>query len=256
MHGTANDHSFQARDESLPKRIARAGIHSLDALFGYFSQVDDQPFFDPDRFPWTRDLEANWQVMREELDALLEHREALPNFHDITEQASTITRDDQWKTYFFYGYGEKAEANCARCPETTKLIEQVPGMQTAFFSILSPGKHIPPHRGPYKGVLRYHLGLKVPEPKEKCRIRVADQVQHWDEGESMIFDDTYNHEVWNDTDGERAILFLDVERPLPAPLALLNTSILALLRLSPVVKEARENQKQWSERLDRTMQGT
>ena len=256
MHGTPSptDHSFQARNENLLKRFARRCIHGLDYLFGRFSLVGDQPFFDPARFPWTRDLEAHWTVMRDELDALLEHREALPNFHDITDQASTITRDDQWKTYFFYGYGEKAEENCARCPETTKLIEQVPGLQTAFFSILSPGKHIPPHRGPYKGVLRYHLGLKVPEPSKQCRIRVADQVQHWEEGDSMVFDDTYNHEVWNDTDGERAILFLDIERPLPTPLALMNQSILGLLRLSPVVQDARKNQEQWSERLDQAME--
>lgn len=258
MHGTqnrnGNDHTFQEREEGMLKRVARSCMHSLDYLFGRFSLVGDKPFFDPHIFPWTRDLEANWQVMREELDTLLKHREALPSFHDITEDAATITRDDQWKTYFFYGYGEKAEANCARCPETTKLIEQIPGMRTAFFSILSSGKHIPPHRGPYKGVLRYHIGLKVPEPAERCRIRVADQVEHWEEGESMVFDDTYNHEVWNDTDGERAILFLDIERPLPKPLALLNNFLLELLRLTPVVQNARKNQEKWNERLDRAMQ--
>ena len=122
-------------------------------------------------------------------------------------------------------------------------------MTAACFSILSPGKHIPPHRGPYKGVLRYHLGLKVPEPTERCRIRVDDEVEHWEEGESLVFDDTYNHEVRNETSGERAILFLDVKRPMQQPMAALNDLVLGLLRYTPVVQDAYENQKQWSNQL-------
>ncbi len=126
---------------------------------------------DPSSFEWVDLLEENWQLIRSELDALL---------------------------------------------------EQVPGMMTAFFSILAPGKYIPDHRGPFNGVLRYHLGLKVPEPAEQCRIRVADEYAHWEEGESLLFDDTYRHEVWNDTDGERAVLFMDVRRPLRFPFDLLD----------------------------------
>ena len=96
-------------------------------------------------------------------------------------------------------------------------MREIPGMTTAMFSILSPRKHILDHRGPYKGVLRYHLGLIVPEDAERCRIRVGEDVRHWEEGKSMIFDDTFNHEVWNDTDETRVVLFVDVLRPLPFP---------------------------------------
>ena len=95
-------------------------------------------------------------------------------------------------------------------------------MTTAMFSILSPRKHILDHRGPYKGVLRYHLGLIVPEDAEACRIRVGEDIRHWEEGESMIFDDTFNHEVWNDTDETRVVLFVDVLRPLPSPESQIN----------------------------------
>lgn len=247
---TLQKQEFQERDDSLLKKLGQMGMHALDGIYGRFSTVGDKPVHDPVNFPWTRRLEDNWQVMRKELDEILQHREVLPSFHDIAEDASTISQDDNWKTFFLYGYGEKAEENCARCPRTTELIEQVPGMTTAFFSILSPGKHIPPHRGPYKGVLRYHLGLKVPDPAEKCRIRVADEIVHWEEGDSMVFDDTYNHEVWNETNGERAILFLDVKRPLRQPLAAVNDFVVNLLRYTPVVQNARENQKQWSKRLE------
>ena len=86
-----------------------------------------------------------------------------------------------------------------------------------MFSILSPHKHILPHCGPYKGVLRYHLGLIVPEDAENCRIRVGDDIRHWEPGKPLIFDDVFNHEVWNDTDETRVVLFVDVERPLPEP---------------------------------------
>ncbi len=96
-------------------------------------------------------------------------------------------------------------------------MREIPGMTTAMFSILSPRKHILPHRGPYKGVLRYHLGLIVPQDAEACRIRVGEDIRHWEAGRSMVFDDTFNHEVWNDTDETRVVLFVDVLRPLPEP---------------------------------------
>src|SRR5437867_3927702 len=91
-----------------------------------------------------------------------------------------------------------------------QLLERVPGMTTAFFSILSPHKHIPDHRGPYKGVLRYHLALMIPEPRQACRIRVDGEYATWEEGKSLLFDDSYDHEAWNDTDGIRVVLFMDV----------------------------------------------
>jgi beta-hydroxylase len=247
---TLNQNSFQDRDDSLLKQLGHTALHGLDATFGAFSKVGDKPVHASSNFPWTSHLERNWTDIRSELDDILQYREVLPSFHDITEDASTISQDDDWKTFFLYGYGVKVEENCARCPRTTELIEQVPGMTTAFFSILSPGKHIPPHRGPYKGVLRYHMGLKVPDQAEKCRIRVHDQILHWEEGEGMVFDDTYNHEVKNQTDEERAILFLDVKRPMYQPLAGLNDLLLGLLQYTPVVQDARENQKQWSKRLE------
>jgi aspartyl/asparaginyl beta-hydroxylase (cupin superfamily) len=104
--------------------------------------------------------------------------------------------------------------NCLRCPATAAVLRAIPGVITGFFSILGPGKRLPPHYGPYRGVLRHHLALIVPEPLEKCGIRVDDQTRHWTEGQSLVFDDTYEHEAWNDTDGERVVLFLDIKRPL------------------------------------------
>ena len=78
-----------------------------------------------------------------------------------------------------------------------------------MFSILEPGKHLPPHRGPYNGVLRLHLGLIVPEPREQLGIRVDKDVYRWKEGEAVIFDDAYEHEAWNRTPHTRVVLFVD-----------------------------------------------
>lgn len=245
--------TFQQKKNRLIKDIGFKVIQLLERLIVRFSPHGDPAFFEPMRFPWTYDLETNWTAVREELDQILEHREALPNFQDISEDQTAITTDDNWKTYFLYGFGYKAEQNCARCPETTKLIEQVPGMKTAFFSILAPGKHIPAHRGPYKGVMRYHLGLKVPEPAEQCRIRVGDEVRHWEEGRSLMFDDTHEHEVWNDTDGERVVLFMDVVRPLQPPMNVVNELILKLIRLTPFVQNAKANQEQWEQRREKAV---
>src|SRR5581483_6553925 len=100
---------------------------------------------------------------------------------------------------FFCAYGVRVDENCRRCPETTRILKTIPGMQTAFFSILQPDMHIDPHSGPYGGVLRFHLALKVPEPRTACRIRVGGDIRSWEEGKSLVFDDTYEHEAWNES---------------------------------------------------------
>lgn len=256
MPETPDQRYFDRTPDRLTGRGALALLQGLERLNMAASTIDTTPFLDPDQFDWIRPLEESWELIRSELDQILRFRDRLPSFHEISEDQTSITRDKDWKTYFLYGYGYRAEVNCARCPETARLVEQIPGMKTAFFSILSPGKHIPDHRGPYNGVIRYHLGLKVPEPAEQCRIRVADQYAHWEEGESLVFDDTYRHEVWNETDGERAILFVDVLRPLRFPMNWVNRGVMRLIRRSSFVQDARENQKQWEERFERAVSDT
>jgi beta-hydroxylase len=149
-----------------------------------------------------------------------------------------------------YGYGIKAVGNCRRCPETTKLLKKMPGMKTAFFSILAPGKHLPPHPGPYKGVLRLHLGLLIPEPADMCAIRVGSQIRHWQEGRVMIFDDTFEHEAWNRTDGLRVVLFVDFMRPMRFPANMLNAVMIWVIALSPLVLGAAGNYLRWEKRFE------
>jgi len=220
----------------------------VERFIGRRSLVGDATFFPVELFPWVQHVEENWTVIREELERVLDDHAGLANFQDISKDQIEITDDDRWKTFFLYGYGFKAKLGVEMCPRTAALMEQIPGMKTAMFSILSPRKHILDHRGPYKGVLRYHLGLIVPSDAEACRIRVGNDIRHWQEGKSMVFDDTFNHEVWNDTDETRVVLFVDVLRPLPFPESLINRLIVAAIGYSPFVLDAKRNQEAWEKR--------
>jgi beta-hydroxylase len=226
-------------------------LRFMEAHIAKQSLVENAEFLDCKQFPWITDIEANWQTIRQELDEILKVSQSLPNFQDISSDQYSITRDNLWKTYFFYGYGFKAQKNCHRCPKTTELIESIPGMKTAFFSILFPHKHIPEHRGPYKGVLRYHLGLKIPQSEQSCRLRVGDKMRYWQEGKSLIFDDTLPHEAWNPTDDIRVVLFVDVVRPMRFPFSLLNRAMIQLIAWSPYVQTSKRQAIQWENRLDR-----
>ena len=168
-----------------------------------------------------------------------------PNFQDISVDQASITDDDGWKTYFFSGYGFRAEANCDRCPQTAALLDGVPGLTTAFFSILSPRKRIGAHRGPWRGVLRYHLALLVPEPSDAAGISVGGEVAHWEQGRSLLFDDGYEHQAWNDTDGVRVVLFADILRPLKSPADQLNRALISAIARSPYIRDARTRHQAW-----------
>lgn len=97
------------------------------------SLIGDSIFFDTEQFPWSKELEKNWQVIRSELEQVLPFVNELPNFQEISERQYKIANDDRWKTYFFYAFGYKSQKNCERCPQTAKLIEKIPGLKVAFF---------------------------------------------------------------------------------------------------------------------------
>lgn len=248
-----NDQEIQYRKADYDTKEYASGflasfIKMVEDFNVRFSKHGNPPVYDKETFPWVKNIEDNWEKIRKELDEVMERREDLPSFHEIMPEVETITTDNNWKTFFLAGYGLESDENAKRCPETVRLLKQIPGMKTAFFSILSPNKHIPAHKGPFNGVLRYHLGLKVPEPKEKCRIRIDKEITHWDEGDSIIFDDTFNHEVWNDTSGYRAVLFVDFVRPVKFPFNLFNKLVVSAAAFAPFIKEAENKHKEWEKK--------
>jgi aspartyl/asparaginyl beta-hydroxylase (cupin superfamily) len=242
--------SIATRERALGvvAEVGARALHGVERAMLRASTVATTPFLPLATFPWIPELEGSWEVIRGELDGVLAYREALPNFQDISVDQASITADDGWKTFFFVGYGFRSAANCARCPRTAALIDAIPGVTTAFFSILAPHKRIPEHRGPWRGVLRYHLALQVPEPATSCGICVGGEVAHWQEGHSLLFDDGYDHFAWNDTDGVRVVLFVDVIRPLRGPARPLNRGLIEAIGRSPYIQDARSRHEEWERR--------
>ena len=232
----------------LRKSIARWGDRRRDAIeqwLGRKSLVESTELMSTANFPWIAELEANWETIRRELEGVLPARAGLPALQDLSPLQNTITRDNVWKVFIFDAYGMKSQANRDRCPETARLIDAIPDCEVAFFSVLEPGAHLAAHRGAYKGLIRAHLGLIVPEPSDKVRMNVGAETIHWKEGECVLFDDTYRHEVWNDTDGVRVVLLIDVPRPFPPVLAAVNKSLLRLARLTPFVTDSVKKFRAW-----------
>ena len=237
----AGGHSLKTRalfrlSDFLQRHIARASL------------VGDRPIFENAQFPWVAQVEAAAPQIREELLGLLADRHRLPAFHELSPEVGTITHDDQWKTFVFLAYGMRSARNLARCPRTAQALERIPDLRTAFFSILEPGKRIPLHKGPYNGVLRLHLGLVVPEPRERCWIEVGGERYSWKEGEAVVFDDLYPHQVHNDTEGVRVVLFVDFDRPCRAPMRWINRALLALVPMTGELRRGKANYDAWEKR--------
>ncbi len=193
-------------------------------------------------------LEENWQSIRAELDDVLLNKDLIPAFHEISPDQTRISKGDNWKTFPLWVFREKSKINCMRCPQTDAVLETIPGLQNAWFSILAPGYHIPAHRGVTKAVLRVQLGLKIPKDRQNCTMRVDEVTFTWQEGKCVVLDDSFEHEVHNNTDEERVILFLDVDRPMKAPGRIASRLLLFLLQRSAYVVDARKNLKIWEQR--------
>ena len=213
-------------------------------LFSWFISlfVRNPPFIDDiaAEFPGRQLLKDNWQAIRKELDSELAEVESIPKFHEVDKLQAVISDQDKvaWRTFIIKGFGKFVDANCAKAPVTAGLIRQLPQVSTAMFSIIDAGKHIPPHYGFFKSVLRYHLALVI--PSGEVYIEVGGQKYAWKEGEDVLFDDTYRHEVWNKTSGRRVVLFLDImrEKGFPGPFKAVNRWMFGMLTGSPKLREA------------------
>lgn len=210
-------------------------IAVIEAVFSFFSK-EKGSVLAADQMAWTKYVEQNTKEILAELKTIIQSYDSIPNLSDLSAEQKRIVKGERnWKTFLLYTYGARIEKNIALCPKTDEVIRAIPGMTTAFFSIMEPHTALAPHRGPYKGVLRYHLGLIIPQPVDLCGIRVDGAVYHWQVGKSLIFDDTYTHEVWNNSDEIRVVLFVDFKRNFIFPLNVFNNFMIALIRWSPFV---------------------
>jgi ornithine lipid ester-linked acyl 2-hydroxylase len=159
-------------------------------------------FVDPGQFEFVAALEAQWDAIRSEYLALR------PDAFDPWVQHEM--HGGGWTVFGLYAIGQPILAACATCPRTARALQQVPGLSMAGFSRLAAHTHVKPHVGWAASVYRLHLALVVPP---RCRLRVAAETRTWQEGRCLIFDDTVEHEAWNDSEFPRGVLLLDFLRP-------------------------------------------
>lgn len=228
-------------------RIGKKLRKSANRFAGSQSLIPTTPLHQSDIFHWTAELGKHWQTMAEEAAGILQYRESVPPLKDISPDHARIAGDGNWRSFFLVGYGYRVEDNCTRAPKTASLIERIPDLNSAFFSILEPGAVIPRHRGVTRGLVTCHLGLDIPVPNENCWMKVDDQRVHWKNGEWLVFDDSYVHEVKNETTQTRVILLLQVKRPMRLLGKVANDLALWGIRRSPFVQDARQNLDKWEE---------
>jgi beta-hydroxylase len=222
-------------------------LYHLQAEMKEQSLVGNHPVHDKADFPWTSFLEENCSEIAAEFENFVKAipKNALPNLQDISKEQELITNDDNWKILPLLFYNEVNRITVSKMPITFSVINAIPTITTCFFSVLSPGKHIPLHKGPYAGVLRCHLAIKVPKDSQNCWISVDGIKLNWKQGEAIIFDDTYEHEVYNNTEESRVVLFIDFLRPLPADISMVNKNVMEEIQNSEFVKQPSSKYEQW-----------
>lgn len=197
------------------------------------------PVFDPKEFAWTQPFRDNWEQVRDEFIQYTDKINA-PAYSAINPIHSACNLNGGWNTIFLRAFGADTDI-IHEFPKTMRLIKGAP-CTLAFFSILEPGAQLAPHEGIYKGVIRYHLGLIIPEDNKNCFIEIDGNRLYWKEGGDLMFDDLYTHYVQNNTNQRRVILFLDIKRDFNNLfINLLNTFLLRTIRSNDMIKSTVRN---------------
>ncbi|HXQ64028.1 MAG TPA: aspartyl/asparaginyl beta-hydroxylase domain-containing protein [Steroidobacteraceae bacterium] len=209
-------------DRCMDRLLGRRRIYTPEPTFMLFPYLRNYEFFDRQRFPWLDSIEAATDSIREELLGVLSGDQAgiQPYIAYDTglplNQWQELNHSRRWGAYFLWNEGRREESHIARCPRTCAALAAAPQVDipgrgpTAFFSILDARTRIPPHTGVTNTRLTVHLPLIVPPG---CRFRVGGETREWRVGDGWVFDDTIEHEAWNDSDAARAILIFDVWNP-------------------------------------------
>jgi aspartyl/asparaginyl beta-hydroxylase (cupin superfamily) len=211
-------------DEALDifSGLKRAYVH--EPLLLNYPRLPAIPFFDRSYFPWLEDLEAASPDIEAEMHAALataSEDELAPYIQyprgAPVNQWGQLNHSRLWTSYFLWKGGERQDRACGQCPKSAAVLERLPMCDqpgfapTAVFSALQAHTHIPPHTGSTNTRLLVHLPLLLPGP---ARFRVGNETRDWRMGEAWVFDDSIDHEAWNDADSLRVILIFDVWNPL------------------------------------------
>lgn len=224
-----NNRGFIDKLTRTPGLIVIAIFNKLVVFFG-----KDKDIISSLSIPFNEVLTQNYKLIKKEFEQVFVSK-SLENIEDFYKVDTYIGQDDQWKAYPFIIWNHKFESNLKKCPEVDNLLKEIPGCTSAMFSVLLPGKHILSHKGVYKGVIRCLLTLELKE-NAVCWIQVNNNKIFFKEGEAIYFDETFEHEVKNESDHIRAVLYLDIYRKLPFPLNILNRTLFYLFSKSPYMQ--------------------
>lgn len=210
----------QRMAQAVDLLLGRTQLYLQQPSMFYFPGLPQRPFYEREEFDWLPQLEAQAPAIRAELEAVLAGEDGFQPYVERSQgrpaPANALLDDPSWSAFFLWKNGEPVAANAARCPVTMAALAAMPRPMIAnwspmgLFSVLRPGTHIRPHHGVLNTRLICHLPLIVPHG---CGIRVGAETREWREGETLIFDDSFEHEAWNRGDATRVVLLFEVWRP-------------------------------------------
>lgn len=215
--------------------------HQINHIYAKFE--NNCEYYDTN-YEWCIKLRENYKIIKEEyMNYIKSNKLKSYKYIDVDVQIDDVQIDDYdisdipWEVLFLRVYNKDTN-KIKYFPKTYDIISKIPGCVLATFSVLPGGKVIPPHCGPYKGIMRYHLALLTPMDTEKCKIVINNIPYKWSEGQDVMFNDTYEHWVRNDTDETRVVLILDIKKKFNNIfLNILNDFILTLSKYNNTVKE-------------------
>ena len=177
-----------------------------------FSRVPSTPYLPVANFPELAPLQQNWQVIRAEAENLLRLQKIKASEQNDDAGFNSFFKAG-WKRFYLKWYNASHPSAAQLCPQTHALLQGIPSVKAAMFAELPPGGKLNPHRDPFAGSLRYHLGLATPND-DRCFIDVDGERHSWRDGQPVMFDETYIHWAINGSESDRIILFCDIERPM------------------------------------------
>jgi len=177
-----------------------------------FSKVPNTPFIPVSEFPELARLQENWPIIRAEAENLLALKKIKAAEQNDDAGFNSFFKNG-WKRFYLKWYDASHPSAERMCPQTYALLQSIPSVKAAMFAELPPGGKLNPHRDPFAGSMRYHLGLATPND-DRCFIDVDGERHSWRDGQGVVFDETFIHWAINGSESDRVILFCDVERPM------------------------------------------
>ncbi len=219
---------------SIAYSVVRSGITGV-----YNTFVKTPPVLNMQQyFPRAEEFTSNWEVVREEVMQLIDDIQSVPRFHELMPEQYKLSAhgEKEWRMFILRAYGLDIRENMQRCPTLARLVRANDDIKSASVSFLAPGKKVPTHTGPFRGITRFYMGLQVPlneQGEPGVTLTIDNQAYKLGNGDALLWDDTYPHSVENNTDEWRIALLLDVYRAnMPGPLRAFTNTIIGMAKIS------------------------